>query len=175
VDLTSRTRTAALIGLSSVLVLAAGAAPAPAAAKAKAQARNVSCGLVLFATIKQPASRAANYGSATCGTPFGRGVQSDSSTVKRTSPAAGTFTGPFKMSFDRGTISGSFSIAFVTMLAPATYAITGVLYKGVLSVTKGTGAYRRVRGTGTVTGSSPDAVRTTLTYKLKLTGTRPAR
>jgi hypothetical protein len=59
------------------------------------------------------------------------------------------------------------------VLAPATYAITGVLYKGVLKVTEGTGAFRRVRGTGTVTGTSLDAVKTTLTYTLKLTAIQP--
>lgn len=167
--LTSRTRKVALVGLSIAVALTAAAGPAPAATK-KAKARNVTCSLVLFATIKQPAPTAGNYGSAKCGKPFGRGVQEDSSRVKRTSPTSGTFTGPFKMSFDRGTIKGTFSIAFVTMLAPVTYAITGILYKGVLRITKGTGDYRKVRGTGTVTGASPDAVRTTLTYKLKLTG-----
>jgi hypothetical protein len=169
VRLTSRTRKAALIGLSSAIALTATAVPAPAAPK-KAKARTVSCSLVLFATIRQPAPTAGNYGSAKCSKPFGRGVQEDSSTVKRSSPTSGTFTGPFRMSFDRGTIKGTFSIAFVTMLAPATYAITGVLYKGVLKITKGTGAYRRVRGTGTVTGTSLDAVKTMLTYTLRLTG-----
>ncbi len=167
--LTSRTRKAALVGLSSAIALSGAVVAAPAATK-KPKARKVTCSLMLFATIKQPAPTAGNYGSAKCSKPFGRGVQEDSSTVKRTSPTSGTFTGPFKLSFDRGTIRGTFSIAFVTMLAPVTYAITGVLYKGVLKITKGTGAYRKVRGTGTVTGTSPDAIRTTLTYALKLTG-----
>lgn len=170
--LTSRTRKAALIGLSSAIALATAAVPAPAATK-KPKAKKVTCNVVLFATIKQPAPTAGNYGSAKCSRPFGRGVQEDTSTVKRSSPTSGTLTGPFRMSFDRGTIKGTFSIAFVTMLAPATYAITGVLYKGVLRITKGTGAYRKVRGTGTVTGASPDAARTMLTYALKLTGVPP--
>jgi hypothetical protein len=168
VRLTSRTRIAAGIGLSSLIAAAAVAAPAPAAMKKKPT--QVTCNLTLFATIKQPAATAANFGSAACGRGFGNGVQQDSSTVKRTSLAAGTFTGPFKMFFDRGTISGTFAIGFVTTLAPATYAITGVMYKGTLKVTDGTGSYRRVRGAGTVVGTSPDAVKTTLVYKLELTG-----
>jgi uncharacterized membrane protein len=172
VRLTSRTRKAALIGLSSAIALTAAVVPAPAATK-KAKAKKITCSLVLFATIKQPAPTAGNYGSAKCSRPFGRGVQEDSSAVKRSSPTSGTLTGPFRMSFDRGTIKGTFSIAFVTMLAPATYAITGVLYKGVLRITKGTGAYRKVRGTGTVTGASLDAARTMLTYALRLTGVQP--
>ena len=167
-SLTSRTRTAVIVGLSSLLAAAAVAAPAPATSKRKP--KQVTCDLTLFATIKQPAPTAANFGSANCGKPFGAGVQQDSSTVKRTSLASGTFTGPFKMFFDRGTISGTFSIGFVTTLAPVTYAILGVMYKGTLKVTNGTGAYRRVRGQGTLTGTSPDAVKTTLVYKLNLTG-----
>lgn len=157
-----------LIGLCSLIAAAALATPAPAATKRKPKL--VTCNLTLFATIKQPAPTAANFGAANCGKRLGAGVQQDSSTVKRTSLASGTFTGPFKMFFDRGTISGTFSIGFVTMLAPATYAITGVMYKGTLKVTKGTGAYRRVRGKGTLLGTSPDAVKTILAYKLQLTG-----
>jgi hypothetical protein len=74
------------------------------------------------------------------------------------------------MFFDRGTIAGTFTIAFVTSLDPATNAITGVTYKGMLKVRRGTGAYRNVRGSGTVEGFSPDAVKTHLTEKLRLTG-----
>jgi hypothetical protein len=168
VRLKSRTRNAVLAGLSSVAAAAVFAAPAPAAATKKA--RNVSCRLALFAVIKQPAPTAANFGSARCGRPFGRGVQQDSSTVKRSSLTSGTFTGPFKIFFDRGTIRGTFAISFVTTFAPGTYAITGVTYKGTLKVTRGTGSYRRVRGSGTITGFSPDAVTTQLVEKLKLTG-----
>jgi len=157
-----------VIGLSSLIAATAVATPASAATKKKPQ--HVTCNLTLFATIKQPAATAANFGSAKCGKHFGTGVQQDSSTVKRTSLVSGTFTGPFRMFFDRGTISGTFSIGFVTMFAPATYAITGVVYKGTLKVAKGTGAYRNVRGSGTLTGTSPDAVRTTLVYKLELKG-----
>jgi hypothetical protein len=168
VGLTSRTRIAAGIGLSGLIAAAAVAAPAPAAMKRKP--RQVTCDLTLYATIRQPAATAANFGSARCGSGFGSGVQQDSSTVKRTALAAGTFAGPFKMFFDHGTIGGTFSIGFVTTLAPATYAITGVMYKGTLKVTAGTGSYRRARGAGTVVGTSPDAVKTTLVYKLGLTG-----
>lgn len=43
-------------------------------------------------------------------------------------------------------------------------------YTGTPKVTGATAAYRKVRGSGTVTGTNPDAVTTTLAYKLKLTG-----
>lgn len=156
-----------IVALSSVAAAAAGA-PA-ASAQAKKKTKNISCALTLFATIKQPAPTAANFGPAKCSRPFGAGVQQDSSKTTRTSPTTGFFSGPFKLFFDRGTIKGTFRIEFVTTLS-AQYQITGVTYKGTLKVTGGTAAYRRVRGTGTVTGTSPDAVETALAYKLKLTG-----
>jgi hypothetical protein len=157
----------ALLALSCVIAATGFAGPASSATK---KAKDVTCDLTLFATIKQPAPTAANFGSAKCGRPFGLGVQQDSSKTTRTSLTSGSFTGPFKLFFNQGTISGTFTIGFVTTLAPATYAITGVTYKGVLKVTKGTGKFRRVRGAGTVAGTSPDAVKTTLQYQLKLTG-----
>ena len=75
------------------------------------------------------------------------------------------------MFFDRGAIKGTFTINFVTMLSSA-YQITGVTYRGTLKITGGSAAYRKVRGTGTIAGSSADAVKTALAYKLKLTGVR---
>jgi len=95
--------------------------------------------------------------------------------VARTSLTTGNFTGPFKMFFDTGTIKGTFNIAFVTTLAPpvppATLpTIAGVAYTGTLRVTGGTGAWRRIRGTGKIVGTSPDAKRTALTETLAPTG-----
>jgi len=165
------TRAAVIVGLSIVVAVGAGA---PAAAATARKTRNVSCALTLFATIEQPAPTAANFGSARCSRPFGTGVQRDSSKTTRTSLTAGRFTGPFKLFFDRGTIRGTFRIRFVTMLSAA-YQITGVIYQGTLKITGGTAAYRRVRGTGTIAGTSPDAVRTDLAYRMKLTGVPPLR
>ncbi len=171
----SRLRGIGLKGLAAIIATCATVVALPAAATAKT--RTVTCKLDLFATIPQPAPTAANYGSTSCGKPFGFGVQKDSSTVTRSSLTTGTFEGPFKMFFDTGTIKGTFKISFVTTLAPpvppATLpTIAGVVYTGTLEVTGGTGAWRRIRGTGTITGTSPDAKRTSLTETMKLRGFR---
>lgn len=171
----SRLRGAGLKGLAALI--AAGAIVALPASAAQAKTRKVVCKLDLFATIPQPAPTAANYGSTKCGKPFGFGVQKDSSVVTRTSLTTGNFTGPFKMFFDTGTIKGTFNIAFVTTLGPPVPpsplpTIAGVAYTGTLTVTGGTGAWRRIRGTGTIVGSSPDAKRTSLTETLTLSGFR---
>jgi len=164
-------------GLAALVLAGAMTAALPAAAPAKT--RKITCKLDLFATIPQPAPTAANFGTSSCGKPFGFGVQKDSSTVTRSSLTTGVFEGPFKMFFDTGTIKGTFKIAFETTLAPpvppATLpTIAGVVYTGTVAVTGGTGAWRRIRGTGTVTGTSPDAKRTSLTETLTLRGFRTA-
>lgn len=163
---------ARMTSLLVVLALALGAlaiAPPVTGNASSPRTKRVTCNLVLFATIPQPNARAANFGSARCGRPFGTGVQQDSSTVTRSSLTTGQFTGPFKMFFDRGTIRGRFTIRFVTTLN-AQYRIVGVRYTGTLRVTGGTAAYRRVRGSGTITGVSADAVRTELRERLTLRG-----
>jgi hypothetical protein len=171
----SRLRGAGLKSLAALI--AASAIVALPASAAQAKTRRITCKLDLFATIPQPAPSAANFGTTKCGRPFGSGVQKDSSTVTRTSLTTGVFTGPFKMFFDTGTIKGTFKISFVTTLGlpipPSTaYRITGVSYTGTLKVTGGTGAWRRLRGTGTIVGTSPDAKRTALTERLTLRGFR---
>ena len=168
-----RLRGAGRKGLAALVLAGAMTAALPASAPAKT--RKITCKLDLFATIPQPAPTAANFGTTSCGKPFGFGVQKDSSTVTRSSLTTGVFEGPFKMFFDTGTIKGRFNIAFVTTLAPpvapATLpTIAGVVYTGTVTVTGGTGAWRRIRGSGTVTGTSPDAKVTSLTETLTLRG-----
>jgi hypothetical protein len=161
---------------AALAIIAASAMTLALPAASEAKTRKVVCKLDLFATIPQPAPTAANFGSTNCGKPFGFGVQKDSSTVTRTSALTGIFEGPFKMFFDTGTIKGRFKIAFVTsvgIVPPATTpSITHVAYTGSVTVTGGTGAWRRIRGSGTVTGESPDAKRTALTETLTLRGFR---
>jgi hypothetical protein len=179
-------RSMVAVGIASALAAVAVAAPAPAskprvvapsaATKHKKKTpKQVMCTLNLHAIIKQPAPTAANFGTTQCNRGFGAGVQQDTSTTTRTSLTTGSFTGPFKMFFDEGTIYGTFTISFVTTLAPpvppATLpTISGVAYTGTLKVTRGSGRYGHVRGSGTLTGTSPDAVQTQLVEKLTLTG-----
>jgi hypothetical protein len=171
----TRLRGAGLRAAAAIIAASAPTMALPAVAPAKT--RTITCSLKLFATIPQPAATAANFGTTNCRKPFGFGVQKDSSTVTRSSLTTGVFEGPFKMFFDQGTIKGTFKIAFVTTLAPpvapATLpTIAGVTYTGTVAVTGGTGAWRRIRGSGTVTGTSPDAKVTYLTEKLTLRGFR---
>lgn len=158
-----------------ISILVAGTARIAAAVSVAGQApakkvEHVGCTLHLNAIIKQPAPTAANFGTASCDNEFGEGVDHDSSTTTRTSPLTGHFTGPWKLYFDEGTVSGILTINFVTTVGGSPPAITGVTYDGTLQVTGATGRYKHVRGTGTVTGFSPDAVKTQLDEVFTLTG-----
>ena len=165
-----RPRRAVAGGLSILTAALALALLAPASGLA-ATTTHVTCNLDLFALIAQPAPTAANIGTVSCNK-FGliSGIQRDSSVTTRTSPLTGSFTGPFTMYFPLGTLTGTFTIGFVTTVCCNPLRITGVTYNGTVQVTGGTGAYFRVRGDGTVTGFSPDAKRTQLTEQLALTG-----
>jgi hypothetical protein len=167
-----RTRRVLVGGLSTVIAALGISAPASAVTFgfASSQPKSVTCNLWLHALITQPAPTAANIGLVRCDKGLGFGAQRDSSVTTRTGPLTGSFAGPFTMYFEDGSLTGTFTIGFVTTVGGNPLHITGVTYNGTVEVTGGTGDYRRVRGGGTVTGFSPDAVDTQLTEKLSLTG-----
>jgi hypothetical protein len=167
-----RTRRAVIGGLSTIVATLAIAAPASAFTFGfgSSQPRSATCDLRLHALITQPAPTAANVGIVRCDNGIGWGAQRDNSVTTRTSALTGSFTGPFTMYFEDGFLNGTFTIGFVTTVGGNPLHITGVTYNGTVTVTGGTDDYRRVRGSGTVTGFSPDAVDTQLTEKLSLTG-----
>jgi hypothetical protein len=133
--------------------------PAPKA-KAKATTKTVNCKAALVAA-KPPVSSAENFGNLTCSTPFGKGVQHDTSTVTRTSQTAGAFSGPVKLFFNTGTLRGSYKMSF-------TVANKNITYDGTMKISSGTGEFSGVTGTGTMTGTSDDAVHSAITEKLTL-------
>jgi hypothetical protein len=127
--------------------------------------KKVSCELKLHAVKPPRTIEAENFGTISCDKKFlGEGVQHDSSTVTPTSQFSGHFTGPVKQFFDKGTLSGTFTISYVT--DPTTLAVT---YNGTIDITKGTGKYKGLKGTGTLVGASPDAIKSTIQEELTLT------
>ena len=157
---------AAGASLATVLAVSALALAqrSPAGVKAAHPGLKVTCEIKLIAVKPPRTITAENFGELDCDPVFGKGVQHDSSVVTPASQFSGSFTGPVKQFFDHGTLSGHFTIAYVTN--PTTLAVT---YDGTIEIESGTGRYKNVRGTGTLTGGSPDAIRSTITERLTLT------
>lgn len=127
----------------------------------KATTKTVTCRASLMA-VATPIDKSEHFGILKCSSPFGKGVQHDSSKITRTSETAGSLTGSFKLFLDRGTLRGSVKMTFAVKEGKAAY-------DGTMKVTAGTGQYAGVKGTGTITGTSADLVRTPVTETLTLT------
>lgn len=155
----------AALGVSGGLTQAASTTPTAttttAPARSAAGSKKVTCKVTLVAT--RASSRSAeNFGTLSCSAPLGKGVQHDNARITGTSSTAGAFDdGSLKLFFDTGTLRGTYKTSF-------TVADKTVTYDGTLKVSSGTGAFRGVSGTGTITGTSTDAVHSKLTDKLTL-------
>lgn len=131
-----------------------------AAPKPKATTRTITCREALIAT-KPPIETAENYGTVSCSAPLGKGVHHDTSTITRSSQTAGSFAGPLKLFFNTGTLRGTYKMSF-------TVVNKVINYDGTLKISSGTGAFAGVTGSGTITGTSTDAVKSAITEKLTL-------
>ena len=145
----------------SALAIADRTWPGSTAAHVK---QRVSCTIHLIAVKPPRTITAENFGTIACSPPFGEGVQHDSSVVTPATQFSGSFTGPHQQFFETGSLHGHFTISYVT--DPTTLAVT---YNGTIGVDGGTGKFKNVRGSGTLTGGSPDAIRSTITEELTLT------
>jgi hypothetical protein len=126
--------------------------------------QQVSCTINLIAVKPPRTLEAENFGTLACTPTLGKGVQHDSSFVTPTSRFGGSFTGPYQQFFEVGTVYGHFTITYVT--DPTTLAVT---YDGTIQLEGGTGKFKNYRGSGTLKGASPDAIRSTITENLTLT------
>jgi hypothetical protein len=147
------------------LVATLAVATATVAGADPAKTADVTCTLRLQ-TLAPPGASGEDFGTVDCPSAFGKGVQHDTLTVTPTSPTTATVTGPFKQFFDTGTIHGTTKF---TARATAAGAVT---YTGTARVSGGTGAYKHMRGSAKLQGSSTDGgTHTTSTVKVTLTHT----
>jgi hypothetical protein len=132
------------------------------AAKPKAVKRTITCKATVYAT-KPPASSAEEFGTLSCASPLGKGVQHNRATVTRGADATkGSFSGNAKLYFNTGTVRGTYESKFTVQNATASY-------DGTIKISSGTGEFKGVTGTGTITGSSTNAIKSSLREKLALT------
>ena len=102
---TSTTKTA------STTTTPARTTTAPAKPGPKTTTKNVTCRASLMA-VATPIDKSEHFGILKCSSPFGKGVQHDSSKITRTSQTAGSLTGSFKLFLDSGTLRGSVKMTF---------------------------------------------------------------
>jgi hypothetical protein len=167
----------AALGVASGLTQAASTTPTPtpttatsttttpttttqAPAKSTARTRKVTCKVALVAT-KSSTTAAENFGTLSCSAPLGKGVQHDTAKITATSSTAGAYNGAVTLFFNTGTLRGTYKTSF-------TVANKTVTYTGTLKTSSGTGDFKGVTATGTISGSSSDAVHSALTDKLTL-------
>lgn len=141
-----RSRTiATAVAAATAVALVPGGAVAAKSTKTK----KLHCGLELIAQGK-PNPSASHFGFARCPAPFGKGVQYNTYTVTPSSPTSGSVAGTFKNYYNTGTAHGTFALTF-SATSPA-----NVTYTGTVTYTGGTGAFGRVKGTGTITCTTAD-------------------
>jgi hypothetical protein len=131
-----------------------------APATSTAGTRKVSCKVALVAT-RSSTTAAENFGTLSCSAPFGKGVQHDTAKITGKGSTAGSYNGALTLFFSTGTLRGTYNTSF-------TVANKTVTYTGTLKISTGTGEFKGVTGTGTITATSTDAVHSTLTDKLAL-------
>jgi hypothetical protein len=120
-------------------------------AKASAKKVQVRCTAIAYG-VDFPKLSGLAFGQLNCTKPFGVGVQR----VRTTATIVGstvTVSGPFKNFFDDGTESGT-----IKMSGP--FSTGTITVKGSVIATRGTGAYKHVKGKGSVTCTTTDAGKT---------------
>lgn len=150
------------------LALAAGNATA-ASSKRRTPTKKVSCSTktsIMIAggdtSVSPPAAQGVEYGTASCGRLLGGGVQRDSFAV----PASGDTVAKYTLYFRTGTLHGTYD------LTPQSISLNFLAtdWSGTLKVLGGTGVYKGVKGTGTMTCKTLDGIHTTCADKLVLKG-----
>lgn len=131
---------------------------------AKPKMTKVNCTLELFAQ-GAPNPSGIHFGIPSCPGTFGTGLHHNSYTVTPTAPGQGTIAATFKNAYNLGTVRGTAAMTF------AATSPGNIAYAGTVRYTRGTGAYRKVRGTGTITCTTSDGgVHKSCTVTSKVTG-----
>src|SRR5437763_16108165 len=130
------TRKVVLLGLPAAVALLIGQASAASPA-----ATPVRCSLHAQLKNGQISDRGALVGSLTCGQPFGKGsYHGRYRDHVAPSPFAGSETGSSKLSFQAGTVHGSYTLPTARIAGTAPFHAT-------FRMAGGTGPFKHVRGT----------------------------
>jgi hypothetical protein len=111
--------------------------------------------------VLPPAQQGTEFGTANCAK-FGSGVQRDSFTV----PTSGDTVAKYALYFHTGTLYGTYD------LTPGgdSQNFLETDWTGTMKVLGGTGAYKGLKGTGTMVCKTLDGIHSTCTDKLHIKG-----
>ena len=139
--------TTALIA-AAALILGVGTGASAQSARAK----HISCTFELSSQGPPQGTppRSVSFGLVACPRPFGNGVHYGSSAATPTGPGQGTVAVRFKKYFNRGTFKGTVAGTF------AATSPMNISYQGKVTVTGGTGAFKKIKGGGTINCTSSD-------------------
>jgi len=160
-----RSRSIITTALVAATALTIGAGTGASAKTAKA--KHISCTFQLYSQGPPQGTppRALSFGLVACPRPLGDGLHHGTSTVTPTGPGQGTVAVSFKKYFNRGTFKGTVAGTF------AATSPTNIDYKGKVTVTGGTGAFRHIKGRGAINCTSSDGgAHRSCTVKLTLKG-----
>jgi hypothetical protein len=121
--------------------------------------------------VVPPVDQGWQYGTVHCGKVFGGGIAANSFKLQDSGDLQGSWTQYFGV----GTIHGKFAMTPADTgppSAPTTFA--NVSYAGTVTVTGGTGAYKKAKGKGTMKCSSIDGVHFTCSDTVKVKMPAPA-
>ena len=145
----------------SCLVFGVTVASAAKTHKAKAKGTKVGCKLSTSIAIPAgdtqlalPADSGNLYGSVSCAKALGAGLFGATFALQD----SGDLTGKFKQFFGTGSLKGSFDLTPGDSQPPSPGSFESQDYTGTATVAGGTGAYKGVTGTATLTCNSPDSV-----------------
>ncbi len=149
-------RATLLCGVALVLatLVLAGAAHA-------SRPQQTVCTLKTF-DLTPTAIRGEDFGVLKCPRSLGAGVQHNTSILTPTSATTGTFKGASTLYFSRGTVRSRFTLRY-------TISASRITFSGTAKVTGGTAAFKGIKGSAKLTGTSRDGgTHSTITERIRV-------
>jgi hypothetical protein len=176
-----------LVGAAMAALLIAGIVTAPASASPAAKKptsvnkkpvtklepvkTTLTCSLKLVTeipsddvTVTQGGESGTQYGRAGCAKPLFSGVEQSSFLQDE----SGDLSGKYQQWFNSGSLFGEYTLTAQDTGPPTTTSFTNASYTGTISVTNGTGVFKKATGTGTLACTTTDLAHYACTEKLKL-------
>jgi len=115
-------------------------------------------------TVTQGAESGTQYGRAGCAKPLFSGVEQSSFLQDE----SGDLSGKYQQWFNAGSLYGTYMLTAEDTGPPTTTSFTNASYAGTVTVTNGTGFFKKAAGTGTLACVTTDLAHYTCTEKLQL-------